>query len=64
VGALEQAHAGDGGEQPGELGDLGDVGLAKQEGAGRVEAEGEVGERGVEDVGAQVAGSRTVVRAW
>jgi hypothetical protein len=53
VGALEQAHAGDGGEQPGELDDLGDVGLAEQDGAGGVEAEGEVGEGGVEDVGAQ-----------
>jgi hypothetical protein len=43
VGAVEQALAGDAGEQPGELGDLGDVGLAVEPHAVGVQPGGEPG---------------------
>ena len=39
---FEQAHAGDGGEDPGQLGHLGHVGLAEEDGLVGVEAQGEV----------------------
>ena len=41
VGAIEQALAGDAGEQPGQLGDLGDVGLAVEEHPLRVQPGGQ-----------------------
>src|SRR5690606_5948552 len=51
--ALQEAHAGDRRQEPGQLGDLGDVTLAKQQRLVRIEAERQVGDGYVEDVGAQ-----------
>ena len=47
---LQQAHGGDGGEQPGQFGDGGDVGLAEEDGLGGVQTAGEEVQDGVEGV--------------
>jgi len=53
---FEQAHGGDGGEQPGEFGDGGDIGLAEEEGLGGVQAAGEEIQGGVKGVLAALGG--------
>ena len=53
MGPFEQAHAGDGREDPGQLGHLRHVRLAVEGGLVRVEAEGEVVEGHVADVVAE-----------
>ena len=50
VGAFEQAHASDGGENPCQFGHFGHVRLAVERGLRRVETEGEVVEGHVADV--------------
>ena len=64
-GPLEQAHVGDGGENPGQFGDFRHVGLAEEGGLIGIESEGEVIEGHVEACSRRsTAASWTVVSEW